>query len=151
MHLRSGRYVMMADGSLYTGEVVTYPAADQLPGLTRRLSRAQVAELWSSLKQSGLASPDIGDEVRNAKLIKPDPGELVYTLIFTGGGQRWSVLRRTFDDDSADPLAADLIRRLAELAWESDEPHRAMMIAPRRYDFGPDPYIRFRDNPRTGR
>ena len=142
VQLRPGRYIMLADGSLYTGEVIKYPAADQLPGLTRRLSRAQVAVLWSYLKQTGLASPDIGDEVGNANLIEPDPGELVYAVSFTAGGDRWSVLRRTYNEP--DELTAGLIRQLARLAWRSDEPEVEMMLAPRRYDFGPDPYARYR-------
>lgn len=144
VHLRPARYVMLADGSLYTGEVVEYAAADQLPWLTRRLSREQVAGLWSYLKQSGLGDPAIGNQAPNANLLEPESGELVYALMFTGAGDRWSVLRRTFDDADVDAPTAELIRRLARLSWRSDDPNRARMMAPRRYDFGPDPYARYR-------
>ena len=42
------------------------------------------------------------------------------------------------------PWAAALVRHLAGLAWATDLPQKRIRTIPRRYDFGPDPYARYR-------
>ena len=39
----------------------------------------------------------------------------------------------------------ETIRRLAALAWATDLPSNETFVAPIRYDFGPDPYARYRE------
>ena len=49
---------------------------------------------------------------------------------------------RAGDDESLDPRMTRLLDRMGELAWidaDADAP-----AIPSRYDFGPDPYARYR-------
>lgn len=142
VHQRPGRFIFLPDGSLH------YAASDRPDGLmperTRTLSRRQVAELWSLAHQLGLADPDAGHEPVNLDLIQPPPGGMVYLIAVTGHDRRWMFIDAAAAGEAPDPASVAIVRHLAELAWVSDEPEGRVMIIPRRYDLGPDPYARYR-------
>jgi hypothetical protein len=143
-HLRQSRYVLFADGSLYQGDDVDRShRADWLPPLTRFLSRRQVAEVWSLAQQLGFTSPKSSPSAVNFKLAVPPADGVTYLATFTGWGERWSLVRSGAAGE-ADPAMAQLTRELARLAWSSDVLPAAAAVMPVRYDFGPDPYARFR-------
>lgn len=144
VQLRQSRYVMFADGSLYQGDdVERLRGADWLPPLTRVLTRRQVAEIWSLAQQLGLTNPDNPTVEANFKLVQTAPDGVMYLTAITGWGERWTFVRPS-SFDSPDPAMTHLARALAKLAWSSDQPASAAMIMPKRYDFGPDPYARYR-------
>ncbi len=137
------RCVVFADGSLRFGE--EGGGAETLPGLTRILTREQMNELWSLTRTLGLAEIELAQPAVNLALIEPGPGEVAFLLEVTGDGKRWShvdVLDVMADDP---PPVYRLARTLAELAWFDDQPPPVRRAAVRRYDFGPDPYARYRD------
>jgi hypothetical protein len=143
-HLRQSRYVMFADGSLYHGDDVDrLKGADWLPPLTRVLSRRQVAEVWSLAQQLGLTNPANPTGEVNFKLVQPTPDGVMYLTALTGWGERWTFTRPS-SYDQPDPAMTQMARMLAQLAWASDQPPSSAMVMPKRYDFGPDPYARFR-------
>jgi hypothetical protein len=60
-------------------------------------------------------------------------------------GGEYRGVARTFDRSSAEATAeAALVRELAALAWANELPNDRVMVIPKRYDFGPDPYERYR-------
>lgn len=140
-HLRAGHFILFADGSLHhdSGRTVTW---GQRPGRTRTLYQQQVTDLWSLASQLGFTSPDNADPPANPALLVPGRTQMIYVLAFSGGGERWTFVRRFDTPEAADPAAVRLIRALAELAWMTDLP--ADRFLPVRYDFGPDPYRGFR-------
>ena len=140
---RQSRYVLFSDGSLHYG-ADNERKADWMPDLARRLSRQRVAEIWSLSQQLGFADPVNGDVPTNFMSISPAPTEVVYLIAYTGSNQRWEFVRRTEPGDNADPASVTLVRRLAMLAWANDRSSREMPLLPNRYDFGPDPYARYR-------
>lgn len=143
VHHRPSRYIVLADGSLHYG-ADERRGADWRPGFARRLDRQQMSDLWLLLRQSGLAAPAAGEPPRNNALIEADRDELVYLLTVKRGGERWMVHREIpMDGDLEIPLTT-LIQRLAELAWVDPEREERPLIVPERYDFGPDPYARYR-------
>ena len=60
-------------------------------------------------------------------------------VLVTGDGHRWA---RTETLGGTDGALDRLVERLAGLAWAADTP--AAGAPPHRYDFGPDPYERYR-------
>ena len=140
---RQSRYVLFSDGSLHYG-ADNERKADWMPDLARRLSRQRVAEIWSLSQQLGFADPVNGDVPTNFMSISPAPTEVVYLIAYTGSNHRWEFVRRTEPGDNADPASVTLVRRLARLAWANDQSSREMPLLPNRYDFGPDPYARYR-------
>ena len=140
---RQSRYVLFSDGSLHYG-ADNERKADWMPDLARRLSRQRVAEIWSLSQQLGFADPVNGDVPTNFMSISPAPTEVVYLIAYTGSNKRWEFVRRTEPGDNADPASVTLVRRLAMLAWANDRSSREMPLLPNRYDFGPDPYARYR-------
>jgi hypothetical protein len=143
-HLRPSRAVVFPDGSLHYG-ADPKRGVDWLPPLVRRLSREQMAQLWSQANQMGFDDAEGADDVGNEKLIAAGPTEIVHVLSFSGGGQRWAFVRRGSAVEPTDAATTAFIRTLAALAWAEDEPDHEAMIIPLRYDFGPDPYQRFRE------
>lgn len=146
-HLRQSRMVLFSDGSLHFG-TDNERGADWMPRLTRRLTREQVAEIWSLSQQLGFADPENGSVPTNFNLVQPEASEVVYLMAFTGGDTRWEFVRRSDlseDGSQVDPASLALVRKLAELAWASDLPFDDLTVMPNRYDFGPDPYARYRD------
>jgi hypothetical protein len=149
----ASRYLVLPDGSLHyapgpgPGAAGTEGAARQ-PALARILSRRQMSDLWSLARQLGLADSPLGDEPFNFRLIEAQADEVVCMAAFTAHEQSWSFIRRAKVHEPSDPAMAALITHLARLAWV--EPPAAPSgptfapAAPQRYDFGPDPYERFR-------
>jgi hypothetical protein len=142
VHQRPGRFIFLPDGSLH------YAASGRPDGpepeRKRMLSRRQVAELWSLAHQLGLADPEAGQEPINLDLIQPPPGGMVCLIAVTGHDRRWMFIDAAAAGEAPNPASVAIVRHLAELAWVSDEPEGRVMIIPRRYDFGPDPYARYR-------
>ncbi len=144
-HLRQSRYVLFADGSLYQGDDPQREhGPDWLPPLTRVLTRRQLAEIWSLSQQLGFTDPanaQLG--AVNFKLVAPPQDGVAYLAAFSGWGERWTFVR-TGTLAEPDPAMVQLARDLAQRAWASDQLPAAISVAPKRYDFGPDPYARFR-------
>ena len=144
IHRRPARYVLFADGSLHSG--VTDPhAPDSLPGRTRHLNSGDRAILWSLLQQQGLAEPVPSEAGTNLRLVTPQPDEIIYIVKFTGNGRQWGLTRRNGAAEPTDPAMQQLVRRMAQLSFASDAPEEQAGFIPPRYDFGPDPYARYRN------
>jgi hypothetical protein len=157
-HLRQSRYVLFADGSFHYGEDVDREqGADWLPPLTRVLTRKQLADVWSLAQRLGFTDPDnAGGSAINFKLIEPQAGGVTHIVAFRGWGERWSFVHGWAPQDGEtaphgqtpshqpDSAMTQLVRELARLAWASDRSPVEAVVMPTRYDFGPDPYERFR-------
>ncbi|MHC4947984.1 MAG: hypothetical protein ACYTG1_06955 [Planctomycetota bacterium] len=137
-HLRSGRFLLFADGSLHFAP--TAAAEGAVPPRVRTLRSSQVDALWSRVTALDLV---VGRPLEIADVVPPSTGRVAYRLDVAGDGRRWS-RRRAGPLAEPDPGLADLARRLAALAWVSDTVPARAVLPPRRYDFGPDPYARFR-------
>ncbi len=143
-HLRQSRFVMMPDGTLHFGvDEDRTRGADWLPDVVRTLTRQQVAEVWSLSRQLGLTDAARGDDRVNFNLITAQPEQVVYLAAFTGDDEAWAFVRRS-PAKAPDAALTSLTRRLAQLSWASDVEQEALAIMPMRYNFGPDPYERFR-------
>jgi hypothetical protein len=140
---RPGRFVVFADGSLHAGAVPPRSATD-LPERRRIITRRDMARLWELVNERGLG-PDSAEIVpTTGRLFTPAPEDLAYVVEMTGHDHRWAFIRVAGPGEEPDPAAVALIRHLAALSWESDLPPERVIVTPRRYDFGPDPYERFR-------
>ncbi len=144
VHLRPGRFVLFPDGSLHFG-LDEDRGVDWLPLPRRALSRAQVAELWSDIQQLGFTDSARTDPLTNWNHFQPQADQVVYLLALTGHGKRWGFQRTMDVDGSPDSAVGALARRFAHLAWASDLPPPQSPVVPRRYDFGADPYQRYRE------
>lgn len=145
-HLRQSRYVLFSDGSLHQGEDSDHSkGAEWLPPITRVLSRRQIAEVWSLAQQLGFNDPkNAGNSAINFRTVPPpSEGAVVYLMAFRGWGQWWTFTRNS-PMDHPDPAMTEMVRALAQLAWASDMPATEPHVVPRRYDFGADPYERYR-------
>jgi hypothetical protein len=158
-HLRPWRAIVMPDGSLRSDSGASL-GVDDRPGLTRVLYRDQVAVLWKSLEDLKFASPDSGrtGEFRgNPALITVGTGEVAQILTIQAHGDGWTIACRFTphrqDNGSLvsngkapgeNPSMRAFLRRLLALAWATDLPPEHRFAAPERYDFGPDPWSRYR-------
>lgn len=144
--LQQSRYVVLADGSLcYGPDLERAHGADWLPPITRILSAQQIQRLWAAASRLGLTDPAHADERKNFTLIPPpSKGEVVYLAEFTGWGRDWNFIRRGSIDQPFDPALVQFIRELAQLAWADERSPVEAPIMPKRYDFGADPYSRYR-------
>ena len=142
VHLRQSRYVLFPDGSLHYG-ARDEPGAHWMPDLSRRLTRPQMAGVWSLARQIGYAEPANGDEPINLGTIRPEADEVAYLISFTGDNDRWQFCTRSSSTET-DAAAVRLVHELARLAWSADASSASARPTPRRYDFGPDPYARYR-------
>ena len=142
LSLRPGHYVVFCDGALYWAAGGAEPARG-LPPQRRDLDRGQVAGLWSLLERLGYADPNRGAAPVNAKLLDAAPGETVSLCIITGNGRRWAFVSREGPDQEPDPAMPRLIEHLDGLAWATSAAQPAA-AGPRRPEFGPDPYARYR-------
>jgi hypothetical protein len=140
--LRPGHYVVFCDGALHwaAGGAKT---ARTLPPHRRDLDHGQVAGLWSLLERLGYADPDHGAAPVNAMLLDASPGETISMCIITGNGRRWAFVSREGPDQEPDPAMPRLIEHLGGLAWATSAAPPAA-VGPRRTEFGPDPYARYR-------
>ena len=142
--LRSGRFVVFPNGDLH------YAAGDVRsnrgrPPITRRLSRDDLASLWSLCGQSGLvAAPPFS--VSEAGDVHPDSGEVVYIITLNVNGEYRGVAQVYDRSTAPDSAEGAIFRELAALAWANEMPAERTLVIPKRYDFGPDPYERYRDN-----
>jgi hypothetical protein len=160
VHLRPGRAIILADGSLRADVGPTLDLGDR-PGVSRHLRRAQLAELWRDLDALGLGAPQSGNYEGNPKLLQPGRREVLQVLECRRDGRDWIVVHRfevpapaTGDETEAeivakaeldeDPRLRAAIRRIAALAWAADLPPDGVPRYPERYDFGPDPWARYR-------
>ncbi len=145
VHLRQGRYVLFPDGSLHHEmDPDRAHGADWLPPMTRILSRGEVARVWSLAQQIGFADPDAGLPPVNFRLVDPPADEVVYLAGFRAWDRRWHFVRRAAHDDPPDAAMVQLVRHMADLAWAGDVPPAEVQVAPKRYDFGDDPYAPYR-------
>ena len=139
------RYVLFANGSLHHEPDFEHEKSqDWLPPVTRILTRQQMAEMWALANQLGFIRNKSQGEVANFKLAEPAaPGELAYLAGFTADGHRWTIQRRT-PIREPDPAMHELANALARLAWADESFTGPVKMQPIRYDFGPDPYQRYR-------
>ena len=147
VHRRTGRFILMADGGLHS-DVGKSMQPNVRPAQTRQLDTAQVEAVWRLCQSLGLADPADGQPPINDMLLRPGDGEIVTVATLTGGEERWQFIWRNGFKESTAPAAEQLVRELAALSWMTDEPPSSAM-APIRYEFGPDPYERYRTAPET--
>ena len=160
-HLRPWRAIVLPDGSLRADSGSEIDVRHR-PGITRRLYREQIETLWQVLHSLGLANPDArrGGMVKgNPALLSVDSNEILQILTIAAGGRTWTFSCRftpTMDDQGQldphteahgeDPQLRAMLRRLLALAWATDLPPEQRFAAPERYDFGPDPWKRYRSS-----
>lgn len=146
VQFKTSRYVLFPDGSLHYGlDPERKRGGDWLPPLIRILSRRETASVWSLSQQLGFADPERGEPSVNFKLVHPGPHEIVTMAGFSGGGRRWSFIRHQPEGEFEDAAMTQLVRSLAALSWASDRALPESRIVPKRYDFGPDPYAKYRE------
>lgn len=163
VHLRPGRAIILADGSLRADVGPTLDLGDR-PGISRHLRRSQLAGLWRELDALGLGDPAAGNFQGNPTLLRPGRREVLQVLECRRDGRDWIVVQR-FEvpevpdaDERAsgpitlqeDPRLRAAIRRIAALAWAADLPPDGVPRYPERYDFGPDPWARYRGSEDAG-
>jgi hypothetical protein len=145
-HVRQSRYILFPSGELHY-------AADQqramhrLPPRVRVLNQQQITEVWQLAEQANLLDADAGQSPVNFKTYRPEVNHVLYLATFSVNHDRHAVIRSHRLDQPADAAMQQLIERLAALAW-ADEVRQAARIIPQRYDFGPDPYARYRTTSR---
>lgn len=142
---RNARYVLFPDGTLRYANLPGR-GPNTLPPIVRRLNRRQVDELWNRARQLGLTDPSKADEVRNfRKVWSPWEGH-VYLFAFTGDGDYWNFTRKVEPGEQLDPALRTFLRDMAALAWAKDQAEDEVAFDPKRYDYGPDPYAKYRAN-----
>jgi hypothetical protein len=135
------RFIVFPDGSLHH-DVDQPLTSGHLPPLRRVLTRAEMAELWGLAADADLNRPEAAG--RNLELLTaPTEAGPAIAVLVGGDGAWWSHRQPLAPPGEVGPPAAALVRRLAELAWAGETTRRAV-VAPKRYDFGPDPYARYR-------
>ena len=136
---REVHMVLFPDGTLHAAagsEVI--PGAR--PGLARTLLRGQVADTWALLGRLDLR--DVGDPPTS--LVRaPGQAEIVHVVEVTANGERRRQVLR-FVGPCGDSVSTTLVRSIGGLAWLTDAPQLGNDIIPLRYDFGPDPWERYR-------
>ena len=140
-HVRAGRFILFCDGSLHWSGSVKDPE-DEMPPLRRILRRADMAALWTLIRQLGMDDLTNATPAVNVRLVEPPPGQVLYLAVLTGNGQRWAFQRQAASPDQPDPAMTSLVARLRELAWADQA--GVVPVGPLRYDFGDDPYARYR-------
>ena len=144
--VQSSRYVLLPDGTLHYGvdELGGAPGRTWLPPAVRTLSRAQVAEIWSLARQLGFADADAGAAPTNFRLVAPPQNEALFLLRLSSHERRWDFLRRMPREQVSQSAMHVFVRHLAQLVWVDERQAPERTVAPKRYDFGPDPYERYR-------
>jgi hypothetical protein len=138
----AGRLVLFPDGSLHAGARAG-AGAGWLPPRVRVLRYEQTEEIWALCRQVQ-PSPPLPP---NLNLHRAAPGTTLLLGAFAADDQRWScaeLLERVDSGPQESSPLQQLARRLSALGWGADRPMPAPEIVPRRYDFGPDPYARYR-------
>ncbi len=137
---REVHMVILPDGSLHAaqGKEVT---SGSRPGLARILYRGQVADVWNLLNQLsviGTGEPPTGP------VDEPNADEIVYVVEYTMNNDRRRIEKRVSADDAKSGAETVLVRSIGALAWLRDVPISDSTVAPLRYDFGRDPWARYR-------
>jgi len=148
-HLESSEYILFADGSLHYAEFDAIDSRDpasgeRFPPLRQVLDRAAVSEIWSVAQQAGFTDPANGQPPINFDLVEIKSDERAHLIDFRAGGRRWMFIRKSPGNESPAPGITRLVRTIAKYAWASDLPDEDIYVRPPRYDFGPDPYARYR-------
>ena len=137
---RDAHIVLLPDGSLHaaTGDQVE---AGARPGLARVLYRGQVADVWALMNQLDFvgAGEPITGPVR-----APGASELVYVVEYTHDNARRRIEQRFIEAEARENATTQLVRSLGAIAWLRDRPIEDSTVEPLRYDFGPDPWARYR-------
>ena len=141
--LRSGRFIVLPGGDLYFAPR-DVRERDMRPPLTRRLTPDELSQLWSMCSQAGFmdATPLTMSEARR---MAPDSGEVSYIITIQVEGVYRGVAETYERSRAADTAEAALVRELATLAWADELQADRVMVIPKRYDFGPDPYEQYRN------
>ena len=137
---RTTHIVVLPDGSLHAAVGADVRPGSR-PGLARVLYRDQVAEVWALLGQLSIigAGKPVSGPVRS-----PGAKELVYIVEYTMNNERLRIVQRVLSPDAKEDATTVLVRTLGALAWLRDTPLQDSTVAPLRYDFGPDPWARYR-------
>jgi len=157
VQVRPARAVILSDGSL-RADVGPSLGVDDRPGVTRHLRRRQLLTLWQRLDELGFAEAGASNFDRNPNLLVPGPNEVIQILELRRNGRDWIVVDRFAVSEDAeegssgsdgtlsgqDPRMKAALRSIAALAWASDAPPDDTIRFPERYDFGPDPWDRYR-------
>ncbi len=150
VELRPARAIILPDGSL-RADVGPSLGIEDRPGVTRHLRRPQLADLWRRMDELGFGDEVAGNFTGNPKLIDLGPREVLQLLEFRRDDVDWMIVDRfevpesTTASAAADnPRMRAAIRAIAALAWASDLPPDDTIRFPERYDFGPDPWARYR-------
>ncbi|MGA0174400.1 MAG: hypothetical protein ACO3NL_12260 [Phycisphaerales bacterium] len=148
---RNGRWMLLPDGSLRSESAGSAERTDhgKRPGVVRALRESEIEEIWSLAARLGLADPVAGDPVGNPRMLTPGPAELIQVVEFHAAGESWAFIARGPAESGGDRILGDFIRALADRAWMADEPPELLPTAAIRYDFGPDPYERYRGDAST--
>ena len=148
---RNGRWMLLPDGSLRAEAPTTAERTDhgKRPGVVRSLRESEIAEIWSLAARLGLADPTAGDPVGNPRMLTPGPAELIQVIEFHAAGESWAFFARGPAEAGGDRVLGDFIRAMADRSWMADEPPELLPAASIRYDFGPDPYERYRGGATT--
>ncbi len=101
-----------------------------------------MAALWTLIRQLGMDDATKATPAVNVRLVEPPPGQVLYLAVLTADGQRWAFQRQAPARDQPDPAMTSLVGRLRELAWA--DLVDVVPVTPRRYEFGADPYARYR-------
>ncbi|MAJ46450.1 MAG: hypothetical protein CBC35_03935 [Planctomycetes bacterium TMED75] len=136
---REASMLLLPDGSLHaaTGRLVV---PGSRPGLARTLYQDQVVEFWALLGRLDLLE---AGALPVGPVRPPGAMEIVYVLEITANNTRRRIIDRLVQDETNAALVT-VIRSLGGLAWLRDAPPPANLIEPLRYDFGPDPWARYR-------
>lgn len=137
--------IMLLPGGLLQAELDGNYRAAARPPLVRRLTNQQIAETWSLLRQLGFGDPAAGDQYTNPKLINAPETGARYILEIHADDRVW-MIRRDAQNETDHPAMQHLANYLSGLAWLDTDMGPTMTVAPRLYDFGPDPYARYRED-----
>ncbi len=139
---RNARFIVFPDGSFHAayGDDVN---EHTFPPRIRRLSQTQLTDLWGLVRELGLNDAERGEPVRPLE-VDPDRYRIATVLTIRADGRPWTFTRLRDAAEPADPALRVFTRRLAAYAWAADYPVERIAETPRRYDFGPDPYARYR-------
>ncbi|MCL4210466.1 MAG: hypothetical protein HRU76_16005 [Phycisphaeraceae bacterium] len=146
VHQRPSRYVVFPDGSLHVSFDPTV-ATTTFPPFVRVLRRSELDALWELLQRLDLSDLDAAEPVGDLRIMSAEPGGWSTSAVIQVNGRRAWVRQRSSAPGASDSPLNRLTRALAQLAWASDEPDLKQLRIPMRYDFGPDPYARYRNNP----
>ncbi len=140
--LRSSRFVLLPNGDLHYAPQRMGVRSGR-PPLVRRLSRDELARVWSLCRETGLAEAK-RMAMDQSPVPNPATGEVAYAIALQVGGEYRGVKRVHDRDEAPQSPEGTLVRELARLAWADEMPAERAMVMPKRYDFGPDPYERYR-------